>query len=180
MPRNLSVPDSAESVEVREGNFSGMGPNDKPRSSVSITPIAPPAGADNRNSYKPSASKSHAIAVARGEASPKVRSNETPGRIQKIYGATYMSASDTAKRIGVVDSEVLALAKELWEEDRDARNRFNQAKKIVKGASEEEIERPKNRLAKAIKIIERGVLSKKKAKVEARNRITRSKSKGRL
>ena len=177
MPVNLTVPDSADSQAIKSGNY---GLKEQPRSSVSIDSIPPPAGATSTSTYTPSPDKARSIAEARGEIVAKPRDDQTHGKVVKLHGVDYMSAVDTAKVVGVVDSEILKYAKEIWSEDKDNRERYHKAKRMVSKADDDDLDNPSPRLARAIKVVEKGVLSKKKAKVEARNRIVRAKGRGRL
>jgi hypothetical protein len=164
--KNLSVPD----IDTRDpvaGNISGV--KDEPLASVSITSNTKQIGS-SRAQYIPSEQKQRSIAIARGEKVPP-KNDTTPGRIHKIRGASYLSADDTAKRMGTVDSEILSLAKELWKEESDARKRYKKAKEIVSKASDDELENPTPRMKKAIKILKKGVLDKDGAKAAAREKL---------
>jgi len=170
MPRNLTVPDSVESSVIGNSNISGL--KEAPKTAISIDMTRAP-GASAKNQYIPSKSKAAQIAQARGM--PVEGSMMPSGRVEKIHGIDFMTAEKTQNMLRVMDSEIVDLAKEIWEQERDSRKRYSQAKKMVEEASEEDLENPNPRLAKAIKILEKGTLSKKQAKQAAKARLLRQK-----
>lgn len=170
MPRNLTTPDSAESSAVGNSNISGL--KEQPTSSVSISVDTKAPGASSKAQYIPSPEKAMANAQAGGMT---VDQGLYPGRIEKIHGSDYLSAAETMKRTKVTQSEIVELAKEIYAEEKMARGRYAKAKEIIKEASEQQLQDPDERLAKAMRIVKRGVKTKKDAKEAAHTQLSRQK-----
>jgi hypothetical protein len=164
--RNLSVPDINLADPVG-GNISGM--KEEPLASVSISTNTKQIGSA-RPQYIPSDAKQRQIAIARGEIVPE-KVNRIRNKVHKIKGADYMNADDTHTRNGTVESEILSLAKELWKEDASARKIYKKARQIVSDADDSELDDPGPRLKKALMILDKGIMTKKKAKAAAREKL---------
>lgn len=173
MSRNLSVPESSESSIVRNTNITGL--KEAPAAAIFIDNSgAPPGAATGRNTYEPSQLKVRLIAEARGEVPKRVEVIDVDS-VQKIHGVDYLSAVDTKKKLKIKDSEILSLAKQIWGQESDARKRYRRAKKMVQEASEDELENLDvyPRLARAMKVLEKGAMTKKKAKKKAQIQLDR-------
>ena len=157
--KNLSVPDVGTEI--------GSTPMQEVPKALGVSiETGTVAGASQMNTYH----KPKPVGVSKPQEETR-----SPGRIIKAHGVDYRNAEETRKASAIEESEIMQYAKQIYKENADSRRRYQQAKKMVEKATEEELKSPSKRLYKAIKILERGFVDKKTATERARHTITKTK-----
>lgn len=132
-----------------------------------------PPGASSFADYKPSPGKRKQIMQMRGlevPEEPQVHSRH----VVRHVGEDYLTAAQSAERRKKQEKEINARAKQLWLAEDTQRKRFKEAQKIVREATDTEVENPTDRLKRAIEILDRGQpITKDRAMREARAQILR-------
>ena len=170
---NASVPDSTLSRDIRNK------PIVKPLFDGGVKTAAPihvdvtgkpPGASSKRVDFIPSPERRRRILQARGVKVDRSSMTQRRG-VTRHIGKDYLSAEDSKKARDRQDKQIKARAKEIWFSDTDNRKRYKSALKIIKSATEDEIENPSKKLQKALKVAEKKPITKSEAMRIARSQI---------
>ena len=134
----------------------------------------PPGAARRFKDYIPSVGKRRNILRERGVVVEEKEESVHTHHVVRHKGHDYLSAKDSAKRRETQDSEIMKLAREIWDRDSTHRKKIKEAKKIASNASDKELESPSPRLKKALDLMDgKKPITKDQAIRQARAKIYR-------